>query len=152
MARKVNTVADALSRKSLFVLRVMNTQLSLFDDGSILAELKTKPVFLQQICEAQKCDTKLQECNMSRLGILTIRSGLMINLSTKNFELIQKKLYEAHSGCLSVHSGSTKHVKAKHQVPLGLLQPVMIPELKRDRVTMDFISGLPLSPKKKDDI
>ncbi|KAA3465831.1 DNA/RNA polymerases superfamily protein [Gossypium australe] len=46
--------------KSLFALRAMNTQWTLSDDGSILAELKAKPVFLQQICEAQKCDNELQ--------------------------------------------------------------------------------------------
>ncbi|KAA3487672.1 reverse transcriptase [Gossypium australe] len=43
-----------------------------------------------------------------------------------------------------------QQVKAENQVPSGLLQPVMIPEWKWDRVTMDFVSGLPLSPKKKD--
>ena len=43
-----------------------------------------------------------------------------------------------------------QQVKVEHKVPPGLLQPVMIPEWKWDRVTMDFISGLPLSPKKKD--
>ena len=43
-----------------------------------------------------------------------------------------------------------QQVKAEHQVSSGLLQPVMIPEWKWDRVTMDFVSGLPLSPKKKD--
>ncbi|KAA3483369.1 DNA/RNA polymerases superfamily protein [Gossypium australe] len=55
-----NVVADALSQKSLFALRVMNTQLMICDDGSILAELKAKLVFLQQICEAQKDDCELQ--------------------------------------------------------------------------------------------
>ncbi|KAA3466589.1 integrase [Gossypium australe] len=61
---KANEIVDALSRKSLFALRAMNTQLSLFDDGSILAELKAKPVFLKQICEAQKCDNDLQTKRM----------------------------------------------------------------------------------------
>ncbi|KAA3480655.1 DNA/RNA polymerase superfamily protein [Gossypium australe] len=99
----------------------------------------------------------------------------------KKLELIQKILHEAHSGCLYVHPGSTKmyndlkqlywwsgmkrdisefvarclmcqQVKAEHQVPSGLLQPVMIPEWKWDRVTMDFVSGLPLSLKNKDTI
>ncbi|KAA3484225.1 integrase [Gossypium australe] len=42
-------------------------------------------------------------------------------------------------------------LKAK-LVPSGLLQHVMIPEWKWDRVTMDFVLGLPLSPKKKDAI
>ncbi|KAA3482923.1 reverse transcriptase [Gossypium australe] len=50
--RKANVVADALNRKSLFALRAMNTQLTLSDDGLILAELKAKLVFLQQIYEA----------------------------------------------------------------------------------------------------
>ncbi|KAA3483956.1 DNA/RNA polymerases superfamily protein [Gossypium australe] len=45
-----------------------------------------------------------------------------------------------------------QQVKAKHQVPSGLLQPMMIQKWKWDRVTMDFVSGLPLSPKKKDAI
>ena len=42
-----------------------------------------------------------------------------------------------------------QQVKAEHQVPSGLLQPVMIPEWKWDRITMDFVTGLPLTPKKK---
>ena len=37
-------------------------------------------------------------------------------------------------------------------MPTGLLQPIMIPEWKWDRVTMDFVSGLPLSTSKKDAI
>ncbi|KAA3488177.1 IPP transferase [Gossypium australe] len=35
-------------------------------------------------------------------------------------------------------------------MPSGLLQPVVIAEWKWDRVMMDFVSGLPLSLKKKD--
>ncbi|KAA3473173.1 Retrovirus-related Pol polyprotein from transposon 17.6 [Gossypium australe] len=49
---KANVVADALSRKFMFALRAMNTRLSLSDDGSVIAELKANPIFLQQICEA----------------------------------------------------------------------------------------------------
>ena len=45
-----------------------------------------------------------------------------------------------------------QQVKAEHQVPSGLLQPITIPEWKWERITMDFVSGLPLSPKKKDAI
>ena len=36
-----------------------------------------------------------------------------------------------------------QRVKAKHQVPLGLLQPIRIPEWKWDQITMDFVVGLP---------
>ncbi|KAG8503420.1 hypothetical protein CXB51_001332 [Gossypium anomalum] len=145
---KANVVADALSKKSLFALQAMSTQLMICDDGSILAELKAKP---NRICVQ------------------------------KNIELVQKILHEAHSSRFFVHLSSTKmyndlkqqywwtgmkwdisefvskclicqQVKAEHQVPSDLLQPVMIPEWKWDRVTKDFVSGLSLTLKKKDTI
>ncbi|KAA3483872.1 DNA/RNA polymerases superfamily protein [Gossypium australe] len=44
--RKANVVANALSMKSLLALRAMSTQMAFLDDGSILAELRTRPLFL----------------------------------------------------------------------------------------------------------
>ncbi|KAA3466179.1 DNA/RNA polymerases superfamily protein [Gossypium australe] len=100
---------------------------------------------------------------------------------SRNSGLIQLILREAHNSRLSVHPGSTKmyhdlkqhywwvsmkrdisnfvsrclvcqQVKAEHQVQSGLLQPNLIPEWKWDGVTMDFVSRLPLTPRKKDAI
>ncbi|KAA3469980.1 DNA/RNA polymerases superfamily protein [Gossypium australe] len=114
---KANVVADTLSRKPLFFLRVMNTQLSFCDDGSILAELKAKPVFLQQICEAQQCDNDLQtkrmQCESTSDSDYQIGSDDCLLFQGRvsipsDPELIQKILNEAHSGCLSVHPRSTK--------------------------------------------
>ena len=36
-----------------------------------------------------------------------------------------------------------QRVKAEHQKPAGLLQPLPIPEWKWDKLGMDFIMGLP---------
>jgi len=85
-------------------------------------------------------------------------------------------LREAHDSAYSIHPGSTKmyldlkerywwyglkrdvaqyvaicdtcqRVKAEHQRPAGLLQPMKIPEWKWEEVGMDFIVGLPRTQK-----
>ena len=43
-------------------------------------------------------------------------------------------------------------VKAEYLVPSGLLQPIRIPERKWDRITMDFVVGLPLTRRKHDSV
>ncbi|KAA3462647.1 DNA/RNA polymerases superfamily protein [Gossypium australe] len=57
---KANVVTDALSRKSLFALRTMNADIAMTDDGVIIAKLKARPLFVQQICEAQDLDDDLK--------------------------------------------------------------------------------------------
>ena len=42
--------------------------------------------------------------------------------------------------------------KVEHQVPSGLLQSIRIPEWKWDRITMDFVVGLPLTGRKHDSV
>ncbi|KAG8492659.1 hypothetical protein CXB51_010105 [Gossypium anomalum] len=127
---KANIVADVLSRKSLFALRALNTSLALSDDGFILAELRAKPMFLEEIFEAQKNDSEL----------LAKRDQCESDIES-DFQI-------SSDGCLMFRD----RVKAKHQVPSGLLQPVLVPEWKWDRVTMDFVTGLPFTPRKKDAI
>ncbi|KAA3488283.1 DNA/RNA polymerases superfamily protein [Gossypium australe] len=187
---KANVVTDALSRKSLYALRVMSTSLALSNDGAILEEMRAKTLFVQQMCEAQRNDSEMQakrtkcesECDsdfrVGSNGCLLYRDRICVPTDE---ELIQKVLHEAHSGYLSVHPGSTKtyndlkksywwpgmkrdisefvakclicqQVNAEHQVPSGLLQLVMVLEWKWDRVTMDFVTGLPMTLKKKDTV
>ena len=85
-------------------------------------------------------------------------------------------LTEAHSTPYSIHPGATKmyrdlkmhywwpgmkrdiaqymnqcltcqQIKVEHQRPAGTLQPLLIPEWKWERITMDFVAGLPKTMK-----
>ena len=48
---KANVVADALSRRVVTNLRALFARLSLYDDGSLLAELQVRPTWTEQIKE-----------------------------------------------------------------------------------------------------
>ncbi|KAA3480323.1 DNA/RNA polymerases superfamily protein [Gossypium australe] len=177
---KDNVVTNALSRKSLFALHAMNVDLAMTDDGVIIAELKVRPLFLQQIREAQEVDNDLKakrsqgglcvdsDFQIDAEGCLRFKNRICV---PKNSDLIRMICDEAHNSRLSIHPGSTKmyndlkqhywwhgmkrdisdyvskcllcqQVKVEH---LGLLQPIMVPEWKWDRVMIDFVVGLLLT-------
>ena len=89
-------------------------------------------------------------------------------------ELKKKLMYESHNTIFTMHPGGKKmyqdlkqyywwqgmkkdiikyvskcltcqQVKAEHQIPSGLLNPIPIPQWKWDNITMDFVSGFPLT-------
>ena len=45
-----------------------------------------------------------------------------------------------------------QQVKVEHQVPIGLLNLLPIPQWKWDNITIDFVSGFPLTQQKHDSI
>jgi hypothetical protein len=45
-----------------------------------------------------------------------------------------------------------EQVKAEHQHPVGLLQPLQVPEWKWETISLDFITGLPKTQKQNDSI
>ena len=53
---------------------------------------------------------------------------------------LKKDVADYVSKCLT-----SQQVKAEHQKPSGKLQPLPIPKWKWERITMDFIAGLPRS-------
>ena len=103
---KDNVVVDALSRKSIQTLRELNAPFSLSDDGTIVAELITKPNLLNRMLEAQKSDEKISaivsqnregketEFSMNEDGFLYYRDQVCV---PNDDELKKSILEEAHS-------------------------------------------------------
>ena len=187
---KANVVADALSRKTMQMLRTLNAHLSLTDDGTVVTELIARPSLLNRVLEAQRKDEKIDvivsqigngkeiKFTVNEDGVLYYKDRVCV---PDDNDLRKAILEEAHSGSFSMHPGSTKmyqdlkmsfwwsgmkkdisefvtkclvcqRVKAEHQVPSGLLQFIRIPEWKWDRITMDFVVGLPLTGRKHDSV
>ncbi|KAG8503343.1 hypothetical protein CXB51_001305 [Gossypium anomalum] len=151
--RKANVVADALSHRAVTGLKAMFARISLFDDGSLLAELQIE-------------NGETSDFGLNSEGVLCFRGRVYV---PKDTDLRQSILQETHSSPYAMHPTGNKmyqdlrelywwpglkrevtdFVKVEHQLPSGLIQPVRIPLWKGERVTMDFVSGLPLTPSKK---
>ena len=58
---------------------------------------------------------------------------------------MKRDVAEYVSKCLTC-----QQVKVEHQAPVGKLKPLTIPEWKWERIAMDFVCGLPRTPRKKD--
>ncbi|PKI35902.1 hypothetical protein CRG98_043708 [Punica granatum] len=60
---------------------------------------------------------------------------------------MKKEIAEYVAKCLVC-----QQVKAEHQHPSGLLQPLPVPEWKWEKITMNFVSGLPRTGRGHDSI
>ena len=60
---------------------------------------------------------------------------------------MKRDVTEYVSKCLTC-----QQVKAEHQVPTGLLNPLPIPQWKWDNISMDFVSGFTLTEQKHDSV
>jgi hypothetical protein len=114
-------------------------------------------------------DNKTSDFSEDSQGTLRLAKRICVPNLKPIKELI---LIEAHDSAYSIHPGITKmykdlktrywwygmkrdvieyvapcdtcrRVKAEHQRPTGLLQPLRIPEWKWEEIGMDFIVGLP---------
>ena len=122
--------------------------------------------------------SKYKSFSIDDKGTLFFQGRIVVPKDPNLRSLILK---EAHDTPLSIHLGSTKmyldikttywwtrmkgdiaryvlecdvcrRVKAEHQRPAGVLQPLKIPEWKWDNVEMDFVTGFPKSRKGNDAI
>ena len=60
---------------------------------------------------------------------------------------MKKDISEYVSKCLMC-----QQVKAEHQVPSNLINPLPIPQWTWGNITMDFVSGFPLIQRKHDSV
>ena len=114
---KANVVADAMIKKSVQTLRVLNAHLSLSDNGAIVAELVAKPYLLNQVLEGQTNDEKIYaivsqigegektEFSVKEDGSLYYKDRVCV---PSDSELKKSILEEAHRGSFAMHPGSTK--------------------------------------------
>ncbi|XP_073222416.1 uncharacterized protein [Cicer arietinum] len=148
-----NVVADALSGKTFSVSALMvkhSELLEQFRDLSLVCEVTPESIKLGMLKE--------------RICVPDVK------------ELRKMILEEGHRSCLSIHPGATKmykdlkkifwwpkmkidvaefvyacltfqNSKVEHQKPSSLMQPLSIPEWKWDSISMDFVVGLPRTPK-----
>nr|GEX60869.1 putative reverse transcriptase domain-containing protein [Tanacetum cinerariifolium] len=173
---KANFVANALSQKeSINPLRVRALMMTIYNDlpkrirEAREGEMKKKYVRKENLRRLIKPIFKffLEGTRCFRNRVLLPRYSRLRNLVT----------YESYKSKYSIHPGSDKmyqdlkplywwpnmkadiatyvskcltcaKVKSEHQKPSGLLQQPEIPVCKWERITMDFLSGLPRTPKK----
>ncbi|XP_074373866.1 uncharacterized protein LOC141714233 [Apium graveolens] len=139
---KANVVADALSRKEKL------NELSVPED--IYKEFQKLELEIK-VCKPEEAKMynmtfhpellkKIKKCQENIMDQDINRSTKMYRDLKKNYWWLDMKreIAEWVSKCYTC-----QRVKAEHQRPSGLLQPLEIPEWKWEYITMDLIVGLP---------
>eukprot|EP00253_Pinus_taeda_P026215 PITA_26215 len=177
---KENQVADALSRKvqCLCELSVSKWRNSLFEQIKSVANQDYEYQQLKQQVQQSVKERLQQGYTLDNAGMMYFNKKLYVPDSVDLKNLI---LDEFHTSHYTGHPGYQKmvtalrkeyfwprmkkqvaeylakclecqQIKAEHQHPAGLLQPLLIPEWKWETISMDFITGLPRTRKKHDSI
>ena len=137
-------------------------------------EAQVHDEFLEKVKAQLVTDEVDENWSMYEDGSVRFKGRLCV---PKDVELRNELLADAHRAKYTIHPGNTKmyqdlkrqfwwmgmkrdiaqfvancqicqQVKAEHQRPVGLLQPLPIPEWKWDNITMDFVIGLPRTRSK----
>ena len=142
-----------------------------------IRDLQTRDPLIVEIMDKVK-QSKCSEFAIQPDGTLMTGNRLCV----PDVENLRREIMEeAHCAAYAMHPGSTKmyltlktqfwwpkmkkdiadfvakcftcqQVKIEHQAPAGKLQSLPIPEWKWERITMDFVIGLPKTTKKNDAI
>ncbi|XP_070002902.1 uncharacterized protein [Nicotiana sylvestris] len=133
---KANVVVDTLRRKTMSM-------------GSLAYILVGERLLASDVQALANQFVRFDVLEHSRVLIFTVsRSFLYENIRERQYDkpylLVLKDMVQ--------HGDAKKHVKYEHQRPADLLQRLEILELKWERITMDFLVGLPRTLKKFDAI
>jgi hypothetical protein len=93
-------------------------------------------------------ETILKEAHDSDYSIHPSSTMMYQDLKQKYWWYGLKRDVAAHVAMCDV----CQRVKAEHQRPAGLLHPLKLPDWKWEEIDMDFITGLPRTPKGYDSI
>ncbi|CAA7045428.1 unnamed protein product [Microthlaspi erraticum] len=167
--RDVESLVGEISTLRLCAISQEPLGLEAVDQADLLSRIRVAQQSDQSLLDATRVTGS--EYEVSANGTILVRGRVCV---PKDVELRHQILGEAHASKFSIHPGATKMyhdlkryyhwvgmkrdvadwvakcntcalVKAEHQVPGGLLQSLPIPEWKWDRITMDFVVGLPVS-------
>ncbi|GJU55577.1 putative reverse transcriptase domain-containing protein [Tanacetum coccineum] len=176
---KANVVADALSRKDREPIRVRSLVMTVHTNLPERILNAQTDAMKEENVKAENLGRRIKPIFETRSdGIQCFEGRIWLPLFGGLRDLI---MHESHKSKYSIHPGSDKmyqdlkklywwpnmkaeiatyvskcltcaKVKAEHQKPSGLLQQPEIPEWKWEKITMDFVSGLPRTPSGYDSI
>ncbi|GJX11516.1 putative reverse transcriptase domain-containing protein [Tanacetum coccineum] len=176
---KANVVADALSRKDREPIRVRSLVMTVHTNLPERILNAQTDAMKEENVKAENLGRLIKPIFETRSdGIQCFEGRIWLPLFGGLRDLI---MHESHKSKYSIHPGSDKmyqdlkklywwpnmkaeiatyvskcltcaKVKAEHQNPSGLLQQPEIPEWKWEKITMDFVSGLPRTPSGYDSI
>ncbi|GKD08482.1 putative reverse transcriptase domain-containing protein [Tanacetum coccineum] len=172
-------VIDALSRKDREPIRVRSLVMTVHTNlPERILNAQTDAIKEENV-KAENLGRRIKPIFETRSdGIQCFEGRIWLPLFGGLRDLI---MHESHKSKYSIHPGSDKmyqdlkklywwpnmkaeiatyvskcltcaKVKAEHQKPSGLLQQPEIPEWKWEKITMDFVSGLPRTPSGYDSI
>jgi hypothetical protein len=113
------------------------------EDGTI--------VFRGRLCVPQKSEVKMDILREAQHTPYIVHPG-----ETKTYQDMRQSFWwkrmKVDIAKYVASCGICQKVKAEHKRPVGLLKPLEIPEWKWENIAMDFVVGLPRSPRGKDAI